>query len=303
MTVSTSMTSSSSSSVTPGSRALVLGGGGSAGNAWLVGVVAGLAEGGVDVTTADLVVGTSAGATAAAQLTAAPPGDLLAEILSAAVPHRPASGSGAQVREHLDRTAAIIAAATGPDDLRRRLGAAALDLARSAGPDAGNRWRGIVGARLPRQSWPRQRVVITAVDAETGDPVPIERSSGIELVDAVAASTSSGAAYPVAGRWLIDGGYRTNADNADLAAGHERVLVLSPLGGRSRTPAEWGLHLDDQVERLREQGSRVEVVLPSEEALAAFGDNLMDPSSRPPSALAGRDQGLALAERVGALWR
>ncbi|MFN8158981.1 MAG: patatin-like phospholipase family protein [Candidatus Nanopelagicales bacterium] len=301
MTSSSSITSSSS--VTPGSTALVLGGGGSAGNAWLVGVVAGLAEGGIDVTTADLVVGTSAGATAAAQLTAAPPGDLLAEVLSAPVPDRPESSSGAQVRQHMDRTAAIIAAASGPEDLRRRLGAAALELARSAGPDAGARWRSIVSSRLPRPSWPRQRVVITAVDAETGDPVLIERSSGIELVDAVAASTSSGAAYPVAGRWLIDGGYRTNADNADAAAGHERVLVLSPLGGRTRTPAEWGLHLADQVDRLREQGSRVEVVPPNEEALAAFGESLMDPTSRPPSSRAGHAQGLALAERVGALWR
>src|SRR3954469_368453 len=42
--------------------ALVLGGGGSAGNAWLIGVVAGLVDAGIDVTQADLVVGTSAGA-------------------------------------------------------------------------------------------------------------------------------------------------------------------------------------------------------------------------------------------------
>jgi len=50
-------------------RALVLGGGGSAGNAWLIGIVAGLAEAGLDVTDAELIVGTSAGSTAAAQLT------------------------------------------------------------------------------------------------------------------------------------------------------------------------------------------------------------------------------------------
>ena len=51
-----------------GGRALVLGGGGSTGNAWLIGDVAGLFEGGLDVTTADLTIGTSAGAPAAAQL-------------------------------------------------------------------------------------------------------------------------------------------------------------------------------------------------------------------------------------------
>ena len=56
-----------------GERALVLGGGGSTGNAWLIGVIAGLFEAGLDVTTADLIVGTSAGSTAAAQITSASP--------------------------------------------------------------------------------------------------------------------------------------------------------------------------------------------------------------------------------------
>jgi NTE family protein len=48
--------------------ALVLGGGGSAGHAWTIGVIAGLAEAGIDLTeVADLVIGTSSGGTAAAQ--------------------------------------------------------------------------------------------------------------------------------------------------------------------------------------------------------------------------------------------
>jgi hypothetical protein len=67
-----------------GERALVLGGGGSAGNAWLIGVIAGLFDAGLDVTEADLVIGTSAASTAACQLTSASPTQLLADILSAA---------------------------------------------------------------------------------------------------------------------------------------------------------------------------------------------------------------------------
>jgi NTE family protein len=64
--------------------ALVLGGGGAAGNAWEIGVIAGLAEAGLDLTEAgDLVVGTSAGATAAAQVRGGiPPAGLLASVLS-----------------------------------------------------------------------------------------------------------------------------------------------------------------------------------------------------------------------------
>src|SRR3954454_4387600 len=73
-----------------GERALVLGGGGSTGNAWLIGVLAGLFEGGLDVTTADLTIGTSAGSTAPRQLGGAPPSELLAPVLAAA----PQSPSG-----------------------------------------------------------------------------------------------------------------------------------------------------------------------------------------------------------------
>src|SRR5271169_3097559 len=54
--------------------ALVLGGGGAAGNAWEIGILAGLAEGGLDMTeVADLVIGTSSGATAAAQVRSGTP--------------------------------------------------------------------------------------------------------------------------------------------------------------------------------------------------------------------------------------
>src|SRR3954470_16387008 len=85
------MSTTSSSSLTSGAaggRALVLGGGGSTGNAWLIGVVAGLFDAGLDVTTADLIIGTSAGATAAAQITSANPTELLAETLDAAPQQR-----------------------------------------------------------------------------------------------------------------------------------------------------------------------------------------------------------------------
>src|ERR1700689_1869490 len=74
-----------------GERALVFGGGGSAGNAWEIGVIAGLLDAGLDVTEADLVIGTSAGSTAAAQVTSATrPAELLAGILDTA--SRPRTG-------------------------------------------------------------------------------------------------------------------------------------------------------------------------------------------------------------------
>lgn len=306
-----------------GERALVLGGGGSTGNAWLLGVVAGLLDGGVDVTGADLVVGTSAGATAAAQLGGAAAAELYAATLVPPVPPPPRAGgaapgrgargpggsaasrSGASgpgvggVAQHLARRRALVAAAADPADLRRRTGADALERAAAAGPDAPGRWRATVAARLPRAAWPERRTLLTAVDAHTGEPVVLDGSSGVELVDAVAASCAGGPAYPIGDRWYVDGAHR-RGENADLALGYGRVLVLAPLGGASLTPAAWRLDLAAQVEDLRAAGSRVEVVVPADPGL--FGERAMDPALRPVAARAGHDQGRALAGRLAGFW-
>src|SRR6202046_1789055 len=77
-----------------GERALVLGGGGAAGNAWLIGVIVGLLDAGLDVTETDLIIGPSDGLTAAAQITSASPPELLAAILNAAAQQRPEPAGG-----------------------------------------------------------------------------------------------------------------------------------------------------------------------------------------------------------------
>jgi NTE family protein len=296
-----------------GGRAVVLHGGGSAGNAWEIGVIAGLFDDGLDVTEADLIVGTSAGATAAAQITS---GTQLGELLAAIQVGAPRQRTGAvesdrgrgpigPVADHMERTNRIIAAAENAADMRRSMGAAALELDAASDGSGQTRWRATVAARLPSQRWPEQRMLITAVDAVTGEPVVFDRHSGVDLVDAVAASCANGFGVPpygIGNSRYIDGGYRRN-ENADLAAGYERVLVLSPFGGRSRHPLDWGMHLAAQVDELRAGGSRVEMIFPDSESRTAFGDNMMDLSARPPAARAGYSQGRALAEQLTRFWR
>lgn len=269
-------------------RALVLGGGGSSGNAWLIGVLAGLSEAGLDVTDADLIVGTSAGATAAAQLAWRSPGDLYAEIL-AQPPFAPRPGSGPTL-DHLERVRSISAASADAHDMRVRMGQSALELSENADGSGTDRWRSIVAARLPAAAWPDRRIVMTAVDARTGEGVALDRESGVDLVDAVAASTSGGGAYRIGDRDLIDGGYWRN-ENAHLAAGYARVLVLSPLGGRTLHPLEWRMQLAAQVEDLEAGGSDVTTVVPGAASLEAMGDNMMDAARRPAVARAGHAQG------------
>jgi len=292
-----------------GGRALVLGGGESTGNAWLIGVIAGLFDAGLDVTTADLTIGTSAGSTAAAQITSATPTELLAAILAATPQQRTGpvgsdSGRGpiGPAANHMERTSKIIASAEDAADMRRRLGAAALDMDAESDGSGQMRWRATVAARLPSQHWPEQTVLITAVDAHTGEPVMFDRHSGVDLADAIAASCASGSPHGIGDNRYIDGGYRRN-ENADLAAGYERVLVLSPFGGRTRTPLDWGMHLAAQVDELRARGSRVETIFPDSNSEHMFGANAMDLSLRPPAARAGYNQGRALAEQLTEFWR
>ncbi|MGO4471168.1 patatin-like phospholipase family protein [Arthrobacter sp. M-10] len=290
-------------------RALVLGGGGSTGNAWLIGVIAGLFDAGLDVTDADLTIGTSAGSTAAAQIAGATPTQLFANILDAVPPQRPApvgSGPGRAparpVVNHLERINKIIADAQDVADMRRRLGAAALDMDAASDGAWSTQWRTTVATRLPSQHWPERTVLITAVDARDGEPVAFDRHSGVDLVDAIAASCSSGLPYRIGDKRYLDGGYRSNAENADLAAGYGRVLVLSPFGGRSLQPQEWGTHLATQVDELRAGGSRVETIFPDSNSEHMFGANAMDLSLRPPAAQAGYEQGRALAGQLTEFW-
>ena len=294
--------------------ALVLGGGGSAGHAWTIGVIAGLAEAGIDLSeAADLVIGTSSGATAAAQVRSGiPPAELLASTLSAPVPplgqNRPAP-PGPPMATVFERMRAIGAAATSAVDLRRAMGAFGLESDSTLGPAAAGQRRTLVAARLPRLEWPDRPMIVAAVNAHTGELAAFDRDSGVDLVDAVTASTAMPGLAPthsINGARYINGGVRS-AENADLASGYASVVVLSPFGGWSGSLPEGqfeglrrlpGADLESQVESLRKQGSRVEVITPDAESRAAMGTNQMDLATRIPAARAGFAQGKREATRL-----
>jgi NTE family protein len=202
----------------------------------------------------------------------------------------------------MERISKIIASAEDAADMRRRIGAAALDMDAASDGSWQTSWRATVAARLPSQSWPQRAVLIPAVDADTGEPVVFDRHSGVDLADAVAASCASGLPYRIGDGRYIDGGYRRN-ENADLAAGCERVLVLSPFGGRTLHPLDWGMQLAAQVDELRARGSSVETIFPDSKSEHMFGANAMDLSLRPPAARAGYNQGRARAEQLTEFWR
>jgi NTE family protein len=208
-----------------------------------------------------------------------------------------------------ERMRAIGAAAISPADLQRAMGAFGLESDATLGPAAAEHWRAMVAARLPRQQWPDRPMIVVAVNAHTGELAAFDRDSGVDLVDAVTAGTALPGVVPthnINGTRYINGGVRS-AENADLARGYANVVVISPLGGRTgplpagqfeglrRFP---GADLESQVEALRKQGSRVEVITPDADSLAAMDTNQMDLATRIPAARAGFAQGKQEATRV-----
>jgi NTE family protein len=276
--------------------ALVLGGGGITGIAWEVGVLAGLAEAGVDLTGADLVVGTSAGSVVGAQLTSG--ADL--EMLFARQLEPPTGEQAARMtRAALARYAWAVLRSRGDDvGFRRRVGALAL-AAEQAGLTPTEQERlDVIGSRLVSRAWPDRDLRVTAVDALSGEFRVLDRTSGVPLLQAVAASCAVPGVYPpvtIDGRRYVDGGMRSAA-NADLAEGYDRVVVLAPIP-RGVGPLA---SVDAQVTGMV---ARVAVVSPDEAARRAIGRNVLDPAARAGSARAGRAQAAGVAAEVAEVWQ
>ncbi|MEH0828949.1 MULTISPECIES: patatin-like phospholipase family protein [unclassified Micromonospora] len=274
------------------SRALVLGGGGVTGVAWEWGLLAGLARRGVALADADLVVGTSAGSVVGAQLCSGRP---VAESYEAQL--APPQG-GVAARFGWAAVARLVWAGGRTRDAARaraRVGAMAL-AART--PSEASR-RAVIEARLPVREWPARRLLVTAVDAHSGEFVVFDADSGVSLVDAVAASCAVPGVWPpvtISDRRYVDGGVRSTV-NADLAAGAERVVVLAPMtSGFGPMP-----RLAAQVSALR-SAARVAVVSPDRAARAAIGRNVLDPARRAAAARAGFAQAEAVAAEVAEVW-
>jgi NTE family protein len=272
--------------------ALVLGGGGVTGIAWTTGLLLGLAEGGIDVTDAELVVGTSAGAAVGAQVTSGRSLQELYDLQRADEHHEIAAELDLEVL--LPIFGHMRTPDGGPlDDAgRARIGALALDA--SAVPEADR--RAVIEARLRTDAWPDRRLVITAIDAATGALVCFDGTDGTGLIDAVAASCAVPGIWPpvtIGDRRYMDGGVRSVA-NADLAAGADPALLLAPLAGIG------GLGLDAELAAL---GHGRTLLLQSDAAAQeAMGTNPLDPEKRRPAAEAGRRQAAGLVDAVRRTW-
>jgi len=283
-------------------RALILGGGGLVGVAWETGLVAGLAEAGVDLRDADVIVGTSAGSMVGTRLAAGQ--DLRKPPVGRSVIDVPFAEGGPDV----ERMQAVFALWAGAETMTEALCAeigALASAARTAPPET---WIASTGGSLGVDDWPHERLRVTAVDVETGGFAVHDAASGVGLHAAIAASCAVPGLFPpvpIGGRRYMDGGVRsgTNADVA-LDPRADVALVVAPIcTGTAVFGALAERCMDDEIARLRAAGTRVCRVIPGPAEIEAFGPNLMDPARTAAAHDAGHARGLELAGGEAAIWR
>jgi NTE family protein len=274
------------------SRALVLSGGGTTGGAWMAGYLSSLRGQGVDLGDADLIIGTSAGARTAAQLATGTLGEAMRRYRRGAIP---AVELHATLPELVAASMRVIAEAPDKQEAARRIA--------NMGPLGGQlasdaERRRMLAALVPATDWPGQRLLITAVDAESGHRVAFGSDSGAGLLDAVAASGALPGIFPLVtidGRRYADGGVHS-LYNADLAAGHDVVTVLTPMPLNDHFRAT----LEAEVAALGT--AAVHVLSADQESLAAIGPNPIAAEAVPAAADAGLAQARRDIARLRGIW-
>ncbi len=276
--------------VTP-RRALVLAGGGIAGIAWETGVLRGIADKSPAAARllldSDVLVGTSAGSAVTAQIGTGSTLEMLFD--------RQVAESSAEIESGVDVETIIglfLATLGEPYDRAldrtrqqmQRIGAVAL--ATETVPEPVRRQ--VIAQRLPSHDWSERDLRLTAIDVATGELVVFDRESGVELVDAVAASCAVPGAWPpvtIAGRRYMDGGIASSV-NLGVAGDCDVAVVLVPSGADAPSPFGAG----PAAEIAAVAGTTL-AVFADDDSLAAFGPNPLDPRCRVGSAVAGRAQG------------
>jgi NTE family protein len=285
-------------------RSLVLGGGGVVGIGWLVGVVSGLAEEGIDFSAdacPDEVIGTSAGSvvgalvahrTTATRLREIALDDANTTVVEKAMPMI----DFLKALEVFETWAALTD--NTPANLAR-VGALAINAPTISEADWSHS-----SARTVGVEWPALPYSCIAVDAFTGEYVQWNRDSGVAVDLAVSSSCTVPAIFPpvtIGANRYVDGGLRSGT-NADLALG-AHVLVLAPIGSNKADPMDQGARrlLDTETTMLRARGATVTELLPDDETnLATLSTPLgrMDSAMRHLSIEHGTRQGRLLAKAL-----
>ncbi|HYR79861.1 MAG TPA: patatin-like phospholipase family protein [Candidatus Dormibacteraeota bacterium] len=312
LSFTTSASAQSARSAGKKTRALVLSGGGPVCEAWQAGLIVGMAEKGVDLSTVDLIVGTSAGSIVGAQLALSRSASSMpafegARAASMPPPPPPGAKSPAPTLDenYLGKKLGELAADKRPaEQVRAEIGAWALSAHAVMSEDA---FVSIYTQLFPRKGWTQIPFECVAVDAHDGSTKIFSKDSGVDLARAVASSCAVPGIFPpvtIDGHRYMDGGMRS-LTNADLAKGYGVVIVVdfNDPSRRSDIGKSFGALADRELKILRDSGSTVESIAPDAATLAAFGPNRQDPTRRKAAFAAGLEQGRIEAQKLKSIWK
>jgi len=292
-------------------RALVLGAGGPVGIAWEAGLLAGLAEAGVDLADADFIIGTSAGSIVGAQIAMGKaPGDLAASIPSASAPllgsisHLSVSPDS-DCTNFIDKMAEAISGQCQARKVRVEIGKWALRT-ETISEEMFIAVLGSIFSELANNRWPDRNFACIAVDALSGELVVWNKDAGTSIKRAIASSCSVPGLFPpitINGRRYMDGGTHS-VTNANLAKDYDTAVILavSGMAGDPELAFQFRRQLDNELVLLRESGTRVELIVPDASSICAFGPNLMDPRNAAEAAQAGLAQGNVQSATLRNIW-
>ena len=285
-------------------RAAVLGGGGVFQIAWETGYLATAAAGGVDLRSAERIVGTSAGSLVGAVLAArriallSLAADLMARATSVVSYLAPAGNLEPSQQRAFD----LMWAATDNDPATvQAIGRAAM----AASTPSARSMRRNIAVLVDYAWWPSRRLWVTAVDAYTAERVVVTKDAGVRTTRAVAASCALSGLYPpqqVGDRRCMDGAMSGTATNSDLVAGADRAVVLSLAPGDAPLPqamaASSADHMLTEIESLRASGTQVfHRWAPMDAEM-----DIMAPDSMADGLAAGRRQAMDDLEELRAFW-
>lgn len=292
-------------------RALVLGGGGAYLASWMVGYFNALKSKGVDLSTTDIAVGTSAGSLVGTSLLAgrlwrlSTELDILSEfpiLFAKMVPTAAPNESQARARRM-----AVEAKDASPATIRR-IGRAAMAARNPAGPD---RYPGTVEHLVGVEKWPSPKMHITANDCYTGERLVVSQRDGIDANEACAASSSlPGSMGPtwLKDRLCMDGGICQTSTHCDVVAGVGRALVISLSDGGPEA-VQQGLRtsgmpntLQQEIRDLQSQGTKTILKVVGLLPGVTVVDSIMDPKWIGPCLKNGHERGLADAQEMSAFW-
>jgi NTE family protein len=161
------------------------------------------------------------------------------------------------------------------------------------------------------KAWPSPKFHTTAIDCYTGQRLIVGQENDVAAIDAMSASSSwPGLAgpTPLKDRLCMDGGTCQTSTHSDVLGGAKRVLIISLASGDDERDTAQGLRLshfpnslNQEIKDLKAGGSEVMLIVvgcpPGYSKVS-----LVDPTLIPVAIKFGTDRGVSDAAKIKAFW-